>query len=732
MTIPLDPRFIPAFSIEDVILDKDTGAPLSGGLVYFEQDNQRGVLKPIYQITGTSPNYSFIQLPNPMTLSSIGTFEDSLDNPVIPYFYPYDADGDVELYYVRVTSSEDVPQFTREAVPYIPSSGDSSVTTAFENEISNPQFAEVLFPTITSSYVYNFNAASNEEVEIAPDWSIIVSSAAAATVTVAQITPTGALNILTNPGTLLNINSSGATSLLLRQRLRGSPNLWGSGFIAGTFIAKTYGGTSTILTMYYSQSNGTVVDEVIVAAILPASGEYAAYPGTVEIPPSTSAQDYPDAYIDIYFDIPLSTQIDISSVMVVSTGQASVTGIIYDQESNARQVDHLFHYYKPQLEYKPIPSYLVGWDFPLNPSQFVVDGVASLGAIGANKSGYVWDQTIAFQTVNNVLSTSRNGANNALDVTVSSSSSFALIQYIPMQIAREILSQRSAIQLRANVSAGTLAGTVSLWWTDDASLPDLKTPNFNSLVSAITAGVPTCGNGSWTQVTNIHAESPSIPFVLTTSSIARDFVGFGDGIAGALDATFMAIVIAFDTMPNTTTMVIEYCSLVGGDIPTRPAPQTLDDVLSECEYYYEKSYAANVAAPTATATNAQYVWMTSVPGATQYIYPEAFTTNFRTEKRAGPIVSTYPATGTLTVDNFRAELYGNNSAGAGSGSLSLLNAVNADWATYWNIHATGTKSINWATTTAAPLMSYSGSGTMAHVHAFIAYHWVADARLGIV
>ena len=42
----IDSHYIPAFSIEDVLLDKDTGAPLTGGLVYFEQDNQRGVLKP--------------------------------------------------------------------------------------------------------------------------------------------------------------------------------------------------------------------------------------------------------------------------------------------------------------------------------------------------------------------------------------------------------------------------------------------------------------------------------------------------------------------------------------------------------------------------------------------------------------------------------------------------------------------------------------------------------------
>jgi hypothetical protein len=740
MTIPLDPMFIPAFSIEDVLLDKDTGAPLSGGLVYFEQDNQRGVLKAVYQITGTSPNYSFIQLPNPMTLSSIGTFEDSMQNPIIPYFYPYDASGDVELYYVRVTSSEDVEQFTREAVPYIGSGGDASVITAFENEISNPQFAEVLFPTTTSSYVYSFNAASSQVVDIAPDWAIVVSSVAAATVTVSQLTPTGSLNISTNPGTILNINSSGVSSLRLRQRIYGSPNLWGSGFLSGTFIAKTYNGSPTTLKMYYSQSNGAVVDEAIVTAILPASGEYAAYPGSIEIPASTSAQDFPDAYIDIYFDIPSSIQVDISSVMVASTGQTAVTGIIYDQESNPRQLDHLFHYYKPQLEYKPIPSYLVGWDFPLNPSQFFVNGVTSLGATGANKSSYVWDQTIAFQTVNNVLSTARNSADNGLNITVSSSSSFALIQYIPAQIAREILTQSTAVQLKAEVSAGTLGGTVSLWWTADGALPDLKAPNYNSLVSAITAGVPTCGNRTWTQVKNLYSDSAatvssksSVPFILGTSALPIDFVGFSGDTTGANSATFMAIVVAFDTMPNTTTMTIEYCSLVGGDIATRPAPQTLDQVLRECEYYYEKSYDTNRAPGSNTTSGEQFEFQQANPasGSTanvaQHLIARIFSIQYRTVKRIAPTT----ANGTLTLYNpdGSVPLGGSVQGAIRNGGVFLTNGDVS--MTNWQIEGPGTKYTQFLPNNVSNLVtSIAQVGNWAE--AYITYQYVADARLGII
>jgi len=340
----IDSHYIPAFSIEDVLLDKDTGAPLSGGLVYFEQDNQRGVLKPVYQITGTSPNYNYTQLPNPMTLSSIGTFQDSLGNPVVPYFYPYDEEGDVEYYYVRVTSSEDVPQFDREAVPYVGLQDNAEILNVITNELSNPQFIEQVY---TGTHVFSFSAAAQQVVNIAPDWDIIVTCPTTGTVTVTQTTPAGSLNIITNPGTILTISSAGITALQLRQRIYGSPNLWSSGYLSATFVAKTYSGTSVTLNMYYSQSNGTVVDQLLVSASLPASGDYEAFSNAFLIPPSNSTQTFPNAYVDIYFDIPLSIQIDLTSVMVAFTGNTAINNIAYDQESYARQLDHLYHYAYP-------------------------------------------------------------------------------------------------------------------------------------------------------------------------------------------------------------------------------------------------------------------------------------------------------------------------------------------------------------------------------------------------
>ena len=43
------PNYVALFPIQEVIIDKDTDEPLSNGIVYFYEDNNRSVLKPVYQ-----------------------------------------------------------------------------------------------------------------------------------------------------------------------------------------------------------------------------------------------------------------------------------------------------------------------------------------------------------------------------------------------------------------------------------------------------------------------------------------------------------------------------------------------------------------------------------------------------------------------------------------------------------------------------------------------------------
>jgi hypothetical protein len=138
--MPLDPRYVIAPSLEQYYVDKDTGLPLANGVVTFYKDQARTELKPIFTISGSPPNYLYVQLPNPVTLSAVGTFQDGGGNNVIPYYFPYDDSGNVELYYITVYSEGAVLQFTREGWPNFTSSGSGDDSDSEVNYVPNGQF----------------------------------------------------------------------------------------------------------------------------------------------------------------------------------------------------------------------------------------------------------------------------------------------------------------------------------------------------------------------------------------------------------------------------------------------------------------------------------------------------------------------------------------------------------------------------------------------------------------
>ncbi len=640
----IDSHFIPAFSIEDVLLDKDTGMPLTGGQVLFEKANQPGVKKFVWQITNTSGVYSYTQLPNPMTLSSIGTFEDSLGNPVIPYFFPYDAAGSPEYYRIVVTSSGGVEQFVRDPQPYIADTGGTGVSGAYENEISNPQFSEVLFDTTSATHVYNFTAAIQKVVTIAPDWDIVVSCPAGGSVTVSQVRPAGTLNRITNPGTLLSINSAGLSSFRLRQRIYGSPNLWGSGYLSGSFVAKTGASAPTTLSLLYSQSNGLVVNQPIITATLPASGAYAAYPGSFLIPASDSTQAFPDAYIDIEFDMPLSVNVEITSVMLAMTGTTKVTDLIYDQESQNRQVDHLFHYYKPELEFKPIPSMLTGWDFPLNPAQNL-EWMVTPTITTAPK--YIWDQTICQSVVGNIV-VARSGFTSGFEATTANNNeAFYMLQYLTGAEAREILGNELSVNINAfrSQTGGAVDCKVYLYSGRSISVFPALATDFS-----IGGATPLAADGTFTK-NNLPNQG------LNWTLIPRGAYGQAEGTLSVVDTgdytqlndvvdlkfsgwkleesleisntTKFAIVVTFSCPVSGTVITVDSISMVKGSIPTRPAAQTLTEVRAACQYYYESSYAPGVAIKTPSAGGALFSIQETLKGGTIALLLRSFGFQFK-------------------------------------------------------------------------------------------------------
>lgn len=135
--------YVTAPSIQQYFVDKDTGLPLSGGYIYFYHDNNRTVPKTVYTLSGNEANYTYTELPNPLVLSSAGIPVDASGNPIVIYWYPYDVLGNVDLYYIRVVSSTNVPQQTVQAWPssVIGSGGGGGFDdSSFSNYIPNGQF----------------------------------------------------------------------------------------------------------------------------------------------------------------------------------------------------------------------------------------------------------------------------------------------------------------------------------------------------------------------------------------------------------------------------------------------------------------------------------------------------------------------------------------------------------------------------------------------------------------
>jgi len=731
--------YIPAFSIEDVLLDRDSGAPLSGGLVYFEKDNQRGILKPVYQITGASPDYTFIQMPNPVTLSSIGTFEDSLGNPVIPYFYPYDVDGDVELYYVRVTSSEDVLQFDREAQPYIATQGSDDILSVITNEIANPQFAEVLFDTSAGAYTYNVDTVTDSVISIAPDWDLIVSASGVGSITLTQVKPAGSLNVITNPGTVLTITSSGLSKLQLRQRKIGIPNLWGSGYISASFVARVLGGSSATLNMYYSQSDGLVVDQELISALLPSSGAYDMYSGSKLIDESNSTETFPDAYVDIFFDIPLSVTVDITSVMLAFTGDASINNISYDQESLERQVDHLFHYFKPQLDFKPVSSLLTGWDFPLNPAQLRGSTVTMQASITppTAEDCYIWDQTICNSLIGNV-DVVRNAVTQGFQATTTNANeAFYMIQYITGAQAKKLLGTTLSVNMFAYKTAisGAVTAKVYLYSARFAAV----IPALPTMIGTVAAnGDFTLTAANWRLIPRgaLGTASSLLPSVdVSDFSTLNDiddlsFSGWEMTTDDHISNTDKcAIVITFSCPTTASRVIVNSISLTPGDIPTRPAPQTPDEVLRECERYYEKSYESDVIPGTASTSSGVLNFLQPSSGSSSIAaisYAGAFDVRFRVAKVVTPEVNIYsPVSGTLNA--VYAQILYHPAIGPDGEVHNNSYSIGSQWTQ----NGISTKGFSYIPIVGA--LEVVNSAVLAEQStAYIRLHYVADARIGLV
>ncbi len=587
-----------------------------------------------------------------------------------------------------------------------------------ENMITNPQFEEIGAVTVF---------ATAGTYPIAPGWDLVLTGVGGTT-TISQLQISGLDAsgstppvIVGNPPYALTINQSGWSSCILRQRFNENGAIFCNGAIAMNITARATTNPLSVTLNYHPSSPGVPV-EIKTGTI--AVGSFAILSGAVDLPGSANNNTGVAAYVDIEIEIPGTAIIDITNVQVVgqsiplSAGFDPDTDIpLFQEQTIERDIDHRFHLYKDGLVRRPAPSLLTGWDFPLNPAQ---RGTAfGPSAAGANTSFYSWDQTIVFQSVNSGLTTSRV-TNNLFSISASVASQAALIQYLPATQARVICGNLISAYLQiASLAAGNIPDplkiTVSLWSTTDASLPSIASNN--SLVATLDAnGKPATFHGNWIEITPVNSEDAT--FTQVTDDVALD--GWWHGNAQADTATFFAIVIGTATMPANNSLVFSSVSLQKGSIGSPPSAQTPDDVLRECQAYWEQSYAPGVAVGTVTTlgrqTNLQN-WL--VNGGNIATKPGPFYLKFKSVKNTAPTMAFYaPSSGTVnTVD---INLWNGG---------TIISSPNPAFSTNWVLaEAASTDGANYSpnsfTTLSNPAAVETGTQST------MLFHYTADSRLG--
>lgn len=727
----LDARYFVTSDLDTYFVDKDTGLPLSGGTLTFYRDIARNTPKTVFQLTGAPPNYTYTALPNPVVLSAVGTVQNAGGDNVVIYYFPYDDEGNLDLYYVSVKDSNGVEQFTREAWPNSasdipPPIGASGV---IQNQLANPQFTQT-FINENQPTIYSVSSATNQVFAFAPDWDFVLSGTGS--VTVQKIAISGNQNVVTSPPYVLDVAvSAGITACYLRQRLNVNSGLWASTanesiFLSGTLIAQNQSaGTSGIQMLYAASSGGLPI--LIVDASFDNSGYQLIMGGTSDaLPLSTDTNFGDDGYVDIYLSFLLNSHVRISSIQVIpTTNPAGITLFAYDNNSSNREQALMGDYYVPNLNSRPSPSLLIAWDFPLNPFQFVASGNIT------NTAAYICDQTIGFAGVSGNVGFARNAITNGLALTTAGNNdAFYLMQYLSGDDAKKILGTPLSVNVFGYVTSMSSNVTMNVYLLrapSTSTIPTLPT----SIGTVATDGTFTLTASGWTVIprSGLPTANATLPVFSTNTDINSpdndmSFTGWEitDGTQIG-NTTLFAIVVTFAYIDTSTAITINSISLIPNAIPSRPAAQSFDEVVRKCQYYYEKTYDINTYPGTVTQNGIITCdQQPAISGANYTAYPLDIPVRYNTRKRIPITPSIYAANG--TINQVLILVY-----------QAATNEITANAAlTSWVLTYSGEMGfvLGALNRSVALVGLISGSPSLPGAEAIAQFHFVADARLGIV
>lgn len=614
------------------------------------------------------------------------------------------------------------------------------------NQITNPQFSKVNF---TGSYT----STAGTLTDIAPGWNIITSGVGPGSITVTQLEVDGDSGDTTNPSYALQIQSTGWDTVGIQQVFEQNGALWSSGQnesdISGVALeisAYKSAGTAPPLNGIITYTGSSTVDTTIFTTAQ-ISGAPNSYGGASALPTSTNTNDPDSAATAVSFNWTSNNTVVVTSVQLIGQQGEDIAEVAYQQESLERQVDHTFHYYADSLIMQPKPSILAGWKFPLNPWQY-----ANTTTTNVAVNQYTADQTIVVQqnyvaaaSGNNVSVGQAAAANNyGLQVTaVTATNQFALVQYIDAATIRGYwgYTMSALLRLKYQNNHASTGITVKMRLIYNSSVPSTTSQTY-PIATWTALGEPVFAAG-FTAI--VPHNDPAYDISTLSTMTELPFEGMTLPANGSATQT-LAIVI-YTTKSISSTSVADYivfddCSLVANDFAIASQILTADQVLSQCEYYYEKSFPPGTGPGTGTAgasagalitqLNGQMYYSVFQPSGThnfQYtaLQNSNFTIRFRNKKRT--------TTAAVLLYNYGGTVNNVGVLGYENGTI-VLNTNLAS--STWTLSDLGDKAVSYLVASPGTALYTRNQDQTAPnlilqslLNGYLYYQYTADARIGV-
>ena len=635
-------------------------------------------------------------------------------NGTLPNNIYYDPDAVYRLEFRQGPTQQDPLIYLVEN--YVPGTGGNTPVdeSAFvtDNQITNPQFALINFQSpLTLSNI------STQVINIAPGWFLNLTGAGSVTIT--QVPLNNTVPDATNASYALRVQLSGGwTNVYLSQRFKKNGLLWANTYVS-SFLTALSGNAPEFISAVLVDSQGHSVSVLDVSTV---TATFNPFPQVSKIPASLNTDLPPTAYIEYQLLFPNNGDITLTSVQLID-GDVPID-YPYEQTTIERQIDHTFNYYNDPLQFKPIPSLLTGWDFALNPAQFGSPAITTTPA-------YIWDQTICASAVNTV-NVSRITTSDAFSATTSvNNDAFYMMQYLTGADAFLTTLSNLSVNLSAYLlnHPGVTARVYLYYSNGGGTIPVLPT----TIGTLAASGVFTLTASNWAAIPQNAGFANTFNMLNTATFTELKSTGWtGLSFAGQSSTANFAIVVTFAVPTAGTQVIVNSISCVPGDIATRPAPLTFDETLRRCQAYYEKSYSPGTAVGTVTTNNSLtfYQFATQNGGTTNSMFQESFGFNWKQTKRTTPNFSVF-STINANTNKVTANYVGYTSVGpttyGQSGDVAL--------GSFWTQNSIGSQGVNFTPTSinlSAPCFSLTTSNGVQSASAWLSFHYVADARLGIV